>query len=228
MPSLALVDAGSLWIVFSLSFVTSLSGALMPGPLFTYTIARTLGADRRGWITGPRVIAGHAVIEVVLLSAIVLGVTEFIRGPAAAKVIGILGGALLVYMGIGLIRTTFRAKDLDLSAAPRGAGVMSRLGPSAAGAVVSMANPYWWVWWVTIGSAFLVRFDITFGRWPLLAAFYVGHELGDLGWYTAVSTAVALGRRTFPRAIVTWLLAACGAGMIGFGIWLGVSPFLGR
>jgi len=49
----------SLWIVFSISFVVALSGALMPGPLLTYTVARTVRTPRRGWLTGALVIAGE-------------------------------------------------------------------------------------------------------------------------------------------------------------------------
>ena len=33
-----------LWLIFSLSFIMSLSGALMPGPMLTYTIAGTVKA----------------------------------------------------------------------------------------------------------------------------------------------------------------------------------------
>jgi threonine/homoserine/homoserine lactone efflux protein len=219
------------WVVFSLSFVTALSGALMPGPLLTYTIARTLREERRGWLTGARVIAGHAALEAVLLCGLVFGVVEFLRAPLAAKIIGVAGAALLLYMGVGLIRETIQGRGVSFSGAPaedpaRGRGTVARLHPVAAGALVSMSNPYWWIWWVTIGAAFLVRFDLGWRSWPLLAAFFVGHELGDLGWYQAISTALHLGRRGIPRRLMGSLLLLCGAVIIGFGAWLGVSPFL--
>jgi threonine/homoserine/homoserine lactone efflux protein len=232
-----------LWLVFSLSFVTALSGALMPGPLLTYTIAGTLRAQRLGWLTGARVIAGHAVLEGVLLCGLMFGVVEFLRAPLAGKIIGVLGAGLLLYMGVGLIRETLRGGGIDLAAAKAhgatgtGSGgapgaragrgsLVDRLDPALAGGLVSMSNPYWWIWWVTIGSAFLVRFDVTWQRWQALLAFFVGHELGDLGWYLFISTALHLGRRSIPRGLMTGLLAVCGAAIIGFGIYLGISPFL--
>jgi threonine/homoserine/homoserine lactone efflux protein len=218
-----------LWIVFSLSFVTSLSGALMPGPLLTYTIAQTLRTDRGGLLTGARVIAGHAVLEGLLLCGLVFGVVEFLRAPIAAKIIGVLGAGLLVYMGIGLIRETIRGRGIDFSggdpARSRG-GMAGRLNPVLAGALVSMSNPYWWIWWVTIGSAFLLRFDVSWQRWQALLAFFIGHELGDLGWYQFISTALHLGRKSIPRGLTTALLAFCGVAIIGFGAYLGISPFL--
>lgn len=222
----------ALWIIFSLSFVMALSGALMPGPLLTYTIARTVQAPRRGWLTGARVIAGHAALEGILLCGLVLGVVEFLRAPLAAKVIGVVGAALLAYMGAGLIREVVKGKAWTLSPqSGRGAperGLVSRLPPVLAGALVSMSNPYWWIWWVTIGSAFLARFDVTLERWPALVAFFLGHELGDLGWYLAVSTALHLGKRAIPRGVISGLLAGCGVVIIGFGAYLGISPFLAR
>ncbi len=103
---------------------------------------------------------------------------------------------------------------------------MSRLNPVLAGALVSMSNPYWWIWWVTIGSAFLLRFDITLGRWQALLAFFIGHELGDLGWYSAVSIVLHLGRKRIPRVVTTVIIAVCGVAIIGFALYLGISPFL--
>jgi len=208
----------------------------MPGPLLTFTIARTLQTRERGWLIGARVIAGHAALEGVLVCGLVLGVVGFLRAPAAAKTIGVVGAALLLFMGAGLIRETVRGRGMDLgagNAAPQGrtAGTTSLLGrmdPVAAGALVSMSNPYWWIWWVTVGAAFLLRFDITLARWPALAAFFLGHELGDLGWYTAVSVLLHLGRKKIPRGFTTAVLLFCGVAIIGFGAWLGISPFLGK
>ena len=219
-----------LWIIFSLSLLMSLSGALMPGPLLTYTIARTLRTTRRGWLTGARVIAGHAAIEGLLVCGLVLGAVEFLRAPLAAKIIGIIGAALLLYMGVGLIRETVRNRKIDLEEGmdpPREKGsLIARLNPALAGALVSMGNPYWWIWWVTIGSAFLVRYEITLSRWQALLAFFIGHEIGDLGWFSAVSISLHLGRRSIPRGMTTGIFAACGIAIIGFGAYLGISAFL--
>jgi|SRR5208283_510069 len=221
------MSIGALWMIFSLSFLLSLSGALMPGPLLTYTIVRTLRTAERGWLTGARVIAGHAALESVLICGLVLGVVGFLRAPTAAKIIGVGGAALLLYMGIGLIRETVRGRGIDLTAAGR-TSLVGRMDPVVAGALVSMGNPYWWIWWVTVGAAFLLRFDITLARWPALAAFFLGHELGDLGWYSAVSILLHLGRRSIPRGVTTGILSVCGVAIIGFGAWLGIAPFLGK
>ena len=224
------MPAAQVWMIFSLSLLMSLSGALMPGPLLTYTIARTLRTPRQGWLTGARVIAGHAVIESLLVCGLVLGVVEFLRAPLAVKIIAVVGAVLLLYMGLGLLRETIRGRRIDLdestAAAPEKGNLVARLSPALAGALVSMSNPYWWIWWVTIGSAFLVRYEITLARWQALLAFFVGHELGDLGWYSAVSISLHLGRRSIPVGVTRGIFAACGVAIIGFGAWLGISAFV--
>ncbi len=216
---------GQLWIIFSLSLLMALSGALMPGPMLTYTISRTLAARRRSWATGARVVAGHAAIEAALVTALVLGVVEFLHAPAAVKIIAAVGAVLLIYMGVSLLRETARGRGVEL--AGQKSGFTTRLPPVAAGVLVSVSNPYWWIWWVTIGAAFLVRYDVTFQRWPALAAFFVGHELGDLGWFLAVSIALSLGKDRIPRKVMTGIQAFCGVAIIGFALYLGLSAFLG-
>lgn len=219
----------SLWIVFSLSFVVALSGALMPGPLLTYTVARTVRTPRRGWLTGALVVAGHAALEGAIVCGLLFGVMGFLRTPLAVRVIGTVGGAFLVWSGItmlvGLVRG--RRTSPDAPAAPSRPSPLERLGPVSGGVLVSMANPYWWVWWVTVGAASMLRFDVSFARWPALAAFFLGHEAGDLAWYLAVSTLVHLGRRGIPPAVYDALLGACAAAVVAFGVWLGVSAHLG-
>lgn len=238
------MTAATLWIVFSVSFLMALSGALMPGPLLTYTIARTMQSRRRGYLVGAWVIAGHALLEGALVCALAVGVAEFLHAPLALKIIGTAGALVLGYMGAGLIRESVRnlrraaestqgggtragsaAADQRPETAARPGSTVG-MNPVLAGTLVSLANPYWWVWWVTVGSATLIRFDASLANWKVLLAFFLGHEAGDLGWYLAVSTAVHFGRRSLSRGITDSLLVACGVFLIGFGVYLGLSQYL--
>ncbi len=218
----------ALWIIFSLSFVVALSGALMPGPLLTYTVARALRTPRRGWLTGALVIAGHAALEGAIVCGLLFGVMEFLRTPLAVRIIGTVGGAFLIWSGVTMLVSLLRGRRAGMDAADTrtGSSPFDRLGPVVGGALVSMANPYWWVWWVTVGSASMLRFDVSFERWPTLAAFFLGHEAGDLVWYVAVSTLVHLGRRGIPPFAYDVLLGVCAVAVIVFGIYLGVSAYL--
>ena len=225
------MTAAALWVVFSLSLLMSLSGALMPGPLLTYTIARTLRTPRGGWLTARASLPATRRSRRAC-SRPRAGVVEFLHAPLAAKIIGVVGRRAPSVHGR---RADPRNGARQGNRASRrregddGQGSRShrqRMHPVLAGALVSMSNPYWWIWWVTIGSAFLLRFEITLDRWQALLAFFVGHELGDLGWYSAVSIILHLGRKRIPRGVAAAIIGVCGVAIIAFAVYLGISPFL--
>ena len=220
-----------LWPVLTLSFVVALSGAVMPGPLFTYTIAKTVQAPRRGFLVGLWVSLGHAALEAVLIVGLLTGLSELLHNRVIIWVVGGLGSLLLLYMGAGLLRDAIRGRVPELApsgaqatggAAAAGTG-LQRLPSAVGGVLVSMSNPYWWIWWATVGSAFMVQYRIGWGTWPLLAAFFLGHEAGDLAWYLTISSLLHWGKRRISPRFYLGILAACGVFIIAFAVYLAVS-----
>ena len=219
------MDLQGPWPVLILSFVVALSGAVMPGPLFTYTIAKTVQSPRRGWLVGLWVILGHAALEALLIAGLLAGLSELLHNRVVIWVVGGLGSALLLYLGVGLLRDAVRRRVPELAAdgtAAAGTG-LQRLPSVVGGMLVSMSNPYWWIWWATVGSAFMVQYRIGWGTWPLLAAFFAGHEAGDLAWYLTVSALMHWGRRRISAGFYLGILAACGIFVIAFAVFLAVS-----
>ena len=223
------------WAVTSLSFIVALSGAMAPGPLLTYTIIKTLQSPRKGYLVGARVILGHSLLEALLIVAILLGLSPLLSNPLAVRIIGVLGSGFLLFLGGSLIRDVIRGKaaaplDRD-SSRDTGNGEArgtAKIGSVWGGVLISMSNPYWWLWWASIGFAFMLRYDVSFSRWPLLLGFFIGHEGGDLAWYVTVSTLVYLGRSRIDDRIYRVVLLLCAVVMIGLGGYLGVSAFFYR
>ena len=217
-------------MIFSLSFAVALTGAVAPGPLLTYTIVKTMGTRRQGFLVGFWVIAGHALLESVLVIAILLGFAAILKRPPAAKIIGVIGGFVLLYFGVNLIRDVFARRLPDVFAgseeADRGASRFVNTPPVLGGILISMSNPYWWIWWATIGFAFMHNYGISFLSVPSLLAFILGHEAGDLVWYVFVSTVIYFGRQRLNARVYHGLLVVCGLVMMGFGVYLGLSPFV--
>lgn len=222
------------WLVFSFSFIVALTGAMSPGPLLTYTIIKSAGSSKRGYLMGFWIIGGHAILEALIIIFLLLGFSFVVKNVFVVRAIGVLGGALLIFFGISIARdvflgrvsTSFLETEKKEEGNPSSAGKKSLDNPVIGGILVSMANPYWWVWWATIGLAFMVQFNITFKEGTKLLAFFLGHEAGDLAWYVLVSVLSFFGLRHLNRKVYYGILLFCGFFMIAFGIYLGVSIFL--
>jgi threonine/homoserine/homoserine lactone efflux protein len=222
------------WVVLSFSFLVALTGAMAPGPLLTYTLIQSAKPGRRGYLMGVWIVAGHALLEAGLVLVLLLGFSFVVQNPFFVRAIGAAGGLFLIYFGASLIRdvrrgrisASFAAEADNAPVGSAGAGGRGMNHPVVGGIVVSMSNPYWWVWWATIGLAFMIQFQVSFSRWPRLVAFFLGHEAGDLAWYLLVSVLAFFGLRRLNPRFYHGLLVACGAIMVLFGLYLGLSPFL--
>ncbi len=223
--------------IMGLSFVVALTGAMAPGPLLTYTIVKSARARKRGYLVGVWVITGHALIEaaIILLLLLLADFSSFMQKEITAKMIGVTGGIVLVLFGLSILRDLYRERIPDEFndevPAPESTGNPARtkrlLGnPVAGGALVSMSNPYWWIWWATIGFAFMMEFNVSFNNLSGFLAFFIGHEAGDLAWYFLVSVLSFWGVRRLNRKVYYGILGCCAIFMAGFGIYLGVSPFM--
>lgn len=198
----------SLLVLGFSSFIIALSGALVPGPLFSITVAESA---KRGASAGPLIIIGHGILEISLITLIILGVTPFLTSPSAKTVIGATGGLVLIYMGYRLIRDA-RGIRLFLTGEAR-----KGLHPVFTGIIGSVSNPYWIIWWATIGLGYLVS-SLKFGFLGVVV-FFIGHIIADLAWYSLISFAVSKGKTILGSRGYRSLLYACGVFLVFFGIW---------
>ncbi|PLX81259.1 MAG: lysine transporter LysE [Desulfuromonas sp.] len=192
------------------SFLLGFSGAMMPGPLLTLTIAETV---RRGAIAGPLLIFGHALLEGVLVVALFFGLARWVENPGVFLTIALLGGGMLVWMGVGMLRQ-LPSLRLQLSG-----GEKTRLHPVPAGALVSMANPYFTLWWATVGLGYLLVAREAGAAGVLV--FYLAHIAADLVWYSFVSGTVNVGRRFISDRVYRGMVAVCAVFLVGFGCYFG-------
>jgi threonine/homoserine/homoserine lactone efflux protein len=219
------------WVIFSFSFLVALTGAMSPGPLLTYTIIKSL-ENNRGYLMGFWIITGHAILEIAIIIFLLFGFSFVLENIIVVRIIGIAGGLILSYLGLSIVRnvyhgtipTNFLSEPVEQNQDPFKNKYLQN--PVVGGIMVSMSNPYWWVWWATIGFAFMAQFGISFKQWPKLLAFFLGHEAGDLLWYLIISFLAFFGLRHLKKRVYYGILVCCGIFMILFGIALGISPFL--
>jgi threonine/homoserine/homoserine lactone efflux protein len=89
--------------------------------------------------------------------------------------------------------------------------------PVLAGIVVSLSNPYWTIWWATIGLGYVIM-GLKFGA-AGIAVFFLGHICSDFAWYSFVSYGVAGGKRLLSEKVYQGIIAACGVALLLFGVW---------
>lgn len=197
--------------IFVAAFGVALSGALSPGPLLTVTIAESA---RGGAWTGPKLIAGHAVLELALVLALLFGARAFFDETAFLLAISAFGAVFLVWMGLSLLA---RVRRHEAAPWPDQETAKPGLSPFVLGILASLANPYWTLWWITIGVGLLLP-ALSLGGTGF-AAFFAGHIGADFLWYTLVSSAVARGRRILSETFYRRLMTGCGLFLLGLAAY---------
>lgn len=196
-------------LIFSTSFVVGLSGALMPGPLLAMSISE---AGKRGFWAGPILIVGHSLTEAAMVVALALGLSQLLKHSLFPAAIGILGGIFLLGMGYQLLRPP---PAPSLKAAPPPSREGPGRAPLIAGILMSLANPYWFLWWATVGASYVV-WALGLGVAGLLL-FYLGHILSDFSWYSLVTFLVSRGRGALNPKAYRSLGILCGLFLLALG-----------
>lgn len=192
-------------------WLVGFSGAMMPGPVTTLVVTESA---RRGFSAGPLVTIGHVLLELAMVIALVFGLDELLKQNAIAGAIGLIGGVFLLWMGYSIATSAWRG-EVSLNLAQRDA--RGGTHPTIAGVLMSISNPYWLLWWATVGAASLITFR-AFGL-PGLIAFYFGHTLADWVWNLFVAFVVASGRRALSDRVYRGILIACGVFLIALSFY---------
>jgi len=183
----------------------SLSGALAPGPV----TAAAIGMGARHRFAGTLMAIGHGIIEFPLMVLLIFGVGRLLTLPSVSIAIGLIGGGVLIFMGVQMFRGLGRVGTEDVP--------VTRGGPLTTGILLSVGNPYFLIWWATVGLA-LITTAKGFGVWAFVL-FALAHWLCDLVWLTVLSWASFKGSVLLGPKSQRIVLAVCAAAMLGFGLY---------
>lgn len=206
---------GALLILFASSFILAFSGAMMPGPLFAVTVAES---SRQGYKTGPLLMIGHGILEMALIAALLFGLAPFLADRKTFMAVSFIGGAILLIMAVMMLKTL---PTLDLPASGTSRKSNSLIW---SGILVSLSNPYWLLWWATVGLGCLGR-SRPYGPQGIVV-FFAGHILADFVWYGMVSAAVYRGRRVLKKTAYRILTGVCAVFLAVFGVYFLASAIV--
>ena len=154
------------------------------------------------------------IVELCLVILILSGLAA-VALPHASVIAAVGGIALIVFGGLTIAGSS--TATMSTSA------VQTVSNPYAAGLITSAANPYFWIWWLSIGSAMVIAG--LEGGLIFVGIFMVGHWSADTVWFTLVSTTVSKGRTLFSDSAYRKIMVLCGIFLIIFGIFY-LSPLI--
>ncbi len=199
----------TMWGLFISAFVVGFSGALMPGPVMAVTITHS---TRIGAKAGPLIVLGHGMVELVVFAAIIAGVGPFLESNLISGLIAAVGSAILLWMAFSMLRS-LPGLSLELEAQK---GRSGKSTPVRDGVLLSLANPYFFIWWATVGLAFISK-AISLGMGILGAfLFFLGHYIADISFYSLMSLMISRGRNWISDRIYRGVVLVCALAMLMF------------
>ncbi len=184
--------------------VISLSGVMAPGPV----TAAAIGMGTRSRYAGMLIAVGHGVVEFPLMILIVLGAGRILKLPTAQIVIGLAGGVFLLIMAIQMLSS--------LRSAEKQQAQVTKSAPVLAGIILSAGNPYFLLWWATVGLT-LMTTATGIGIWAFVV-FAIVHWLCDLIWLSALSWASFKGSVLLGPRVMRIVLMICAIALFFFGL----------
>ena len=188
--------------------IISFSGVMAPGPMFAVTLTKSYKSP---W-AGTQIALGHAVIEVPLILLIYFGFARFFENSTVQFALSLVGGGMIIWLGINMFRiraeVVQKGKDLPYNA-------------FTAGILTSVFNPFFLLWWATIGSMLVMKF-LDFGITGVVI-FIIVHWLCDLVWLSLISVLIYRTHTLWGLKFQEWVFIACSLLLVGFGGWFMIS-----
>jgi threonine/homoserine/homoserine lactone efflux protein len=195
-----------IWTFLLQVVLISLSGVMGPGPV----TAATLAAGTRRPHAGAWIAVGHGIVEFPLMGLIMAGAGTILKTQGFQIGVGLAGGAMLIVMGVMLLRGIWRKGD-DTHSDPKATN------PLWTGIVLTGGNPYFLLWWATVGLALATQAAslgvLAFGLFAIV------HWVCDLIWLEVLSIGSHKGATIFGLKSQRMIGAVSAIAMVGFGVF---------
>ena len=189
-----------------LVIVISASGVMAPGPLFAANISYGL---REGGKSGIKMATGHAIVELPLVLLLGIGVFSLDSFPEFRTIISILGAITLFVFAFLQIKTILN-KNKKIS-------TKLKQGPIITGILLSGLNPFFIIWWLTIGLK-LISDAMAIWAFAGILIVFVLHIWMDFVWLGATAFLISKSKKIISNTNYKIIVLALSAILIYFGI----------
>jgi len=185
--------------------IISISGVMSPGPLFVANISYGL---REGTKAGLKMAYGHTVVELPLVILLGIGALSLETIPQFREIVSLLGAvSLFVFAGVQ-IRSVLKKPNTVFE---------GKHGPFLAGIILSALNPFFLIWWFTVGFK-LISDAIVIASFAGIGIMFVFHIWMDYAWLCAVSFLSSKGKKILSSKNYTMFMIGISGILIYFGI----------
>ena len=189
-----------------LVIIISASGVMSPGPLFAANITYGL---REGVKSGIKIAIGHSIVELPLVILLGIGVFSLEIFPEFRTIISIFG-AITLFVSAGIQIKTILKKNKNISIKPK-------QGPIVTGILLSALNPFFIVWWLTIGFKLISDAMLIWAFAGILIVF-VFHIWMDFAWLGITAFLASKSRKIISNRNYKIMILVLSGTLIYFGI----------
>ncbi|MEX1995750.1 MAG: LysE family transporter [Nitrosopumilaceae archaeon] len=191
---------------FAIAVITiSVSGVMSPGPLFAANLAYGLKGGARA---GLKMAYGHTVVELPLVILLGVGVLSLESIPYFRESVALLGAiSLFVFAGIQIKSVLKKPSSI----------FEGRHSPFLAGIMLSALNPFFLIWWFTIGFK-LISDALILASFAGIGIMFAFHIWMDYAWLGTVGYLSSKGKKILSSKNYMLFMIAISGILVYFGI----------
>ena len=184
----------------------SVSGVMAPGPMFAANVSYGL---RYGARAGLKIATGHTIVELPLVILLGIGVFSLETFPEFRTAISIVGAVTLFVFAFLQIRAVLRKSKDEY--------VKTNQGPIVVGIALSALNPFFIVWWLTIGFKLIADAMLIWAFAGILVMFAL-HIWMDFVWLGAVAWLASKSSKIISNRNYQIIMIGLSGILVYFGI----------
>lgn len=191
----------------------SASGVMSPGPLFAANIFYGL---KGGAKAGLKMAYGHTVVELPLVILLGIGAFSLETIPEFRTYMAVIGAiGLFVFAGIQLKQIFNNSSGSN----------KPKHGPFLAGILLSGLNPFFLIWWLTIGFKLISDSIIIWSFWGILIMFSL-HIWMDYAWLSSTALLSSRISKILSNRSFKFLVGGLSIALVYFGITFLIDVFV--